>query len=154
MPGLIAIFGIGILDEKFLSLYPRSIFNLHVGLPEYYRGSSCNFWPIHNGDLKNLGAAVHQVEKGIDTGKITAKKRIQLEITDNEQSLLWKTLETGTRLMEETIEKWQKGELNLKKQKQHGKLYRFNDFKPKAILKVKKMVESGDLRNRIELLLK
>ena len=149
-PGFIAVFGVGIIDENILSLYPNSIFNLHVGLPKFYRGSSCNFWPIHNCDLKNLGATIHQVEKGIDTGKISAENHIHLEPGDNEQSLLWKTLETGTNLMEETIKKWQTGKLSLKKQKQKGQLYRMSDFKPSAILKVKKMVESGELRIQIE----
>ena len=65
-----------------------------------------------------MGATIHRVEKGIDTGKIAAEKHIHLEPLDNEQSSLWKTLETGTKLMEETIEKWQTGKLSLKKQKQ------------------------------------
>ena len=69
-PDFIACFGTGILHERILSNYANCIFNLHVGIPEYYRGSSCNFWPIYNGDLKNLGATVHIIEKGIDTGKI------------------------------------------------------------------------------------
>ena len=150
MPGFIAVFGVGIIDEITLSLYPNSIFNLHVGLPKFYRGSSCNFWPIHNCDLTNLGATIHQVEKGIDTGKISAENHIHLKPNDNEQSLLWKTLEIGTKLMEETIKNWQTGKLCLRKQKQKGQLYRMSDFKPSAILRVKKMVESGELRIQIE----
>ena len=149
-PGFIAVFGIGILKENILSLYPDSIFNLHAGLPEYYRGSSCNFWPIYNCDLKKLGATIHRVEKGVDPGKIAAEKSIHLEVTDNEQSLIWKTMETGIKLMEETIEKWQSGMLNLEKQKKAGNLYKRNDFNPAAILKVKKMVESGELKTHIE----
>ena len=77
-----------------------------------------------------------------------------MEPKDNEQSLLWKTLETGTPLMEETIEKWQTGKLILNKQKQNGELYRRIDLNSAAILKVKKMVESGELRIQIESILK
>jgi len=149
-PDFIACFGTGILHERILSNFPDCIFNLHVGIPEYYRGSSCNFWPIYNSDLKNLGATVHVIEKGIDTGKIAGTKLITLEPEDNEQTLTWKTIHVGTQLMVETIEKCKLGMLCLKKQKQVGTLYKMNEFNPAAILRIKKMVESGELKLQIE----
>ena len=149
-PDFIACFGTGILHERILSNFPDCIFNLHVGIPEYYRGSSCNFWPIYNSDLKNLGATVHIIEKGIDTGKIAGAKLITLEPIDNEQTLTWKTIHVGTQLMVETIEKWKLGMLYLKEQKQVGTLYKMNEFNPAAILRIKKMVESGELKLQIE----
>lgn len=97
-----------------------------------------------------LGATVHRVEKGLDTGNIAVEQHIKLEMDDNEQSLIWKTLETGAQLMAETIEKWKSGTLHLKKQKRTGTLYKMKDLKPAAILKVKKMVESGELKLQIK----
>ncbi len=149
-PGFIAAFGIGILKEEILSYYSDSIYNLHVGLPEFYRGSSCNFWPIYNRDLKNLGATVHKVEQGVDTGQIADKKVITLKPDDNEQSIMWKTLKVGTQLMDETLQKWKQDTLHLKVQKQIGKQYKMNEFNPAAILNVKLMVESGELRSELE----
>ena len=149
-PDFIACFGTGILHERILSNFPDCIFNLHIGIPEYYRGSSCNFWPIYNSDLKNLGATVHIIEKGIDTGKIAGAKLITLDPEDNEQTLTWKTIHVGTQLMVETIEKWKLGMLYLKEQKQVGTLYKMNEFNPAAILRIKKMVESGELKLQIE----
>ena len=149
-PDFIACFGTGILHERILSNFPDCIFNLHVGIPEYYRGSSCNFWPIYNSDLKNLGATVHLIEKGIDTGKIAGTKLIPLEPEDDEQTLTWKTIHVGTQLMLETIEKWKLGMLYLKEQKKVGTLYKMNEFDPAAILRIKKMVESGELKLQIE----
>ena len=149
-PDFIACFGTGILHERILSNFPDCIFNLHVGIPEYYRGSSCNFWPIYNSDLKNLGATVHLIEKGIDTGKIAGTKLIPLEPEDDEQTLTWKTIHVGTQLMVETIEKWKLGMLCLKEQKQVGPLYKMIEFNPAAILRIKKMVESGELELQIE----
>jgi methionyl-tRNA formyltransferase len=152
-PGFIAVFGAGIIKERILSSYPNSIYNLHVGIPEFYRGSSCNFWPIYNCDFKNLGATIHRVEKGIDTGKVAGESFITLESTDSEQTLMWKTLQVGTKLMEETIQKWKNNLLSLKKQERTGKLYKIKEFKPAAILKVKKMVESGELKSQLQLAL-
>jgi len=152
-PGFIAVFGTGIIKEEMLSHYPDSIYNLHVGIPEFYRGSSCNFWPIHNRDFKNLGATVHKIDKGVDTGNIAGKSFIPLSLDDNEQSIMWKTLKAGTQLMDETIQKWKRGTLHLKSQKRIGKLYKMNEFKPAAILNVKSMVESGVLRSELESIL-
>ncbi|MBC8284037.1 MAG: hypothetical protein H8E32_09505 [Nitrospinae bacterium] len=149
-PRFIAAFGTGILKERILSHFPDSIYNLHVGIPEFYRGSSCNFWPIFNHDLKNLGATVHKVENGIDKGSVAGEKIISLESTDNEQTLMWKTLQVGTELMDETISKWKQSTLVLKPQIRPGKLFKMSDFKPAAILKVKNMVESGELKSLIE----
>jgi methionyl-tRNA formyltransferase len=148
-PGLIAVFGIGIIKKEILSYCPDSIYNLHVGIPEFYRGSSCNFWPIYNRDLKNLGATVHKVERGVDTGKIAEKKTITLEPDDNEQSIMWKTLIVGTQLMDETLHKWKRDALHLKAQEKIGKQYKMNEFNPAAILNVKLMVESGELRSEL-----
>ena len=52
--------------------------------------------------------------------------------------------------MVETVEKWKLGMLYLKKQKQVGTLYKMNEFNPAAILRIKKMVESGELKLQIE----
>ena len=149
-PDFIACFGTGILHARILSNFPDCVFNLHVGLPEYYRGSSCSFWPIYNSDLKNLGATVHIIEKGIDTGKIAGARLITLEPADNEQTITWKTIQVGTQLMLETIDKWKLEILYLKEQKQVGTFYKMNEFNPAAILKVKNMVESGELKLEIE----
>ncbi len=152
-PGFIAVFGTSIIKERILSCYPNSIYNLHVGIPEFYRGSSCNFWPIHNCDFNNLGATVHRVEKGIDAGKVSEEGFISLEVTDNEQTLMWKTMQVGTKLMEKTIQNWKNNSLILKKQERTGRLYKISEFKPSAIVKVKKMVESGELKSKMELAL-
>lgn len=149
-PGFIAAFGTGIFKEEILSYCPDSTYNLHLGIPEFYRGSSCNFWPIYNRDLKNLGATVHKIEEGVDTGKIAEEKLITLEVNDNEQNIMWKTLKVGTQLMNETLQKWKRNDLHLKTQKRFGKQYRMKEFNPAAILNVKLMVESGELRSKLE----
>ena len=73
-----------------------------------------------------------------------------MEPTDNEQTLTWKTIHVGTQLMLDTIDKWKLEMLYLKEQKQIGTLYKMNEFNPAAILKVKNMVESGELKLQIE----
>lgn len=144
-PGLIAIYGTGILGPEILDHFPGKIFNLHVGLPAFYRGSSCNFWPIYNRELECLGASTHLVDAGIDAGQVFAQETIAMETSDDEQILMGKTLILGTRLMIDTLKKWRAGNLKPVAKNRQGKLYLMKDFTPKAVSRVKQMVESGEL---------
>ncbi len=148
-PEFIAIFGAGLLGRQILDLYPNRIFNLHVGLPRYYRGSSCNFWPIYNGCPEELGVAVHLTNSGIDTGNIAAQAFIELDSDDDEQTLAAKTLTTGIELMISVIQNWRDGNLNFTFSDNMGKLYLRKEFTPGAILRVQQMVESGELKRKI-----
>ncbi|QPJ65600.1 MAG: hypothetical protein G3M78_09420 [Candidatus Nitrohelix vancouverensis] len=148
-PGFIAIYGTGKFGPAYLERFSKITYNLHLGLPHLYRGSSCNFWPIHEMDLENIGSTVHQVEAGLDTGKIAAQGVVALKEEDDEQTLGGRTLKIGTQLMIDTIQKWRDGKLNLRAQSERGKLYLIKDFTPQAARRVKKMVDSGQLRKAI-----
>ncbi len=148
-PDFIAVYGTSLFGNEVLDRLAGKLFNLHLGLPQRYRGSSCNFWPVYHSDLESLGATVHRVDPGIDTGPVVAQGRIQLDPEDDEQTLAGKTLILGTRLMVQTIRDWQDNRLHLVPQKEKGRLYRMREFTPRAILEVKRMVESGALRHRL-----
>ncbi len=148
-PGFIAVFGTSILKEPFLQKFPNRLFNLHIGDPEFYRGSSCNFWPIHQGMLQHLSATIHRIDQGVDTGDILSRQAVTISAEDDEQILLLKPLKLGTMLMIETIQNWKVGALQSIPQNRNGKLYKKSDFTPKVILEVKQMVESGRLNDCI-----
>jgi phosphoribosylglycinamide formyltransferase 1 len=151
-PGFIAIFGTGMLQESLLNLYPGRIFNLHIGLPEFYRGSSCNFWPIYDQQLEKLGAAVHLTNEGIDKGQIAAQASIELDDKDDEQTLAGKTLLVGVQLMIATIRSWHNKTLSFYRLTKPGKLYLRKEFTPYAVLRVRQMVESGELTHQLRLI--
>jgi hypothetical protein len=44
--------------------------NIHMGLSPYYRGSSCNFWALYDGKPGYVGATIHYLSKGLDSGDI------------------------------------------------------------------------------------
>ena len=148
-PTKIIIFGTSLLDSKYLKLYPNCIFNLHVGLSQYYRGSSCNFWPIHELRPDLLGATIHYVEKGIDNGEIINQDTIELEENDSEYTLMAKTVILGTKLMIDSINKPDTKLLIKEEQKKSGKLYLMKHFTPQAVLKVRHLVTSGSLKQKI-----
>ncbi len=42
--------------------------NIHMGLSPYYRGSSCNFWALYDNNPSYVGATIHLLSKGLDSG--------------------------------------------------------------------------------------
>ncbi len=42
--------------------------NIHMGVSPYFRGSSCNFWAVHDGHAGLVGATIHKLSKGLDSG--------------------------------------------------------------------------------------
>jgi hypothetical protein len=55
----------GHLVEKLIE--DRAI-NIHMGASPYYRGSSCNFWAMYDGRPEYVGATIHLLSAGLDSG--------------------------------------------------------------------------------------
>lgn len=149
-PGFIAVFGTSLLKEPFLERFPKKTYNLHIGDPGFYRGSSCSFWPIYRKELHHLSATIHQINTGIDSGAILSKRFIDIEENDNEQTLLLKPIILGTQLMIQVIKDWHNESLQPVPQNKKGSLYKKSDFTPKVLLELKQMVESGELDRLIQ----
>lgn len=49
-------------------LIERRAINIHMGVSPYYRGSSCNFWAAYDGHPELVGATIHLLGKGLDSG--------------------------------------------------------------------------------------
>lgn len=49
-------------------LIEKSALNIHMGLSPYYRGSSCNFWAMYDLLPNYVGATIHYLSKGLDSG--------------------------------------------------------------------------------------
>ena len=148
-PTQIIVFGTSLLGSKYLKIYPKRIVNLHVGLAQYYRGSSCYFWPIHNLKPDLLGATIHYVEKGIDNGAIINQDTIILEPNDSEYTLMVKTIILGTKLMVDSINRHNIKLPHQEEQEKSGNLYLMKQFTPKAILEARHLVTSGALKQKI-----
>lgn len=44
--------------------------NIHMGISPFYRGSSTNFWAAYDGRYDLVGATLHLLSKGLDSGDI------------------------------------------------------------------------------------
>lgn len=76
-----------LIDE----LVANRAINIHMGVSPYYRGSSCNFWASHEGNFHMIGATIHLLSKGLDSGDILYHA---LPTTDNCNSLFDYTMKS------------------------------------------------------------
>lgn len=74
--GVTAAFG-QILSEKFLSVFPLGVLNVHASLLPRYRGASPIQWAILNGD-KETGVTIMRTVKEVDAGDILLAKRVAI----------------------------------------------------------------------------
>ena len=63
------VFGASYIKPPLVDLLvERGAVNIHMGVSPYYRGSSCNFWAIHDGNPDLVGATIHRLSRGLDSG--------------------------------------------------------------------------------------
>ena len=65
------VFGASYIRKPLVDeLIERRALNIHMGTSPYYRGSSCNFWAMYDGRPEYVGATVHLLGSGLDSGAI------------------------------------------------------------------------------------
>ena len=67
-----------IIKTNILKKLDRPIINLHISYLPYNRGSHPNFWSFI--DKTPSGITIHELDKGVDTGKIIFQKKIKFKI--------------------------------------------------------------------------
>ena len=74
-----------IINKEILSRYKKKIINLHISYLPYNRGAHPNFWSF--ADNTPSGVTIHQIDSGIDTGKIIFQKQIDFELIKNKKKI-------------------------------------------------------------------
>tara|TARA_B110000438_G_scaffold285858_1_gene316427 strand:- start:91 stop:885 length:795 start_codon:yes stop_codon:yes gene_type:complete len=63
------VFGSSYIKGELIDmLIEKKCLNIHMGVSPFYRGSSCNFWALYNENFQYVGATVHLLSKGLDSG--------------------------------------------------------------------------------------
>ena len=112
-------------------LIKKKAINIHMGLSPYYRGSSCNFWALQDNNPHLVGATIHYLSKGLDSGKIIYhvlpdKKfnnifEYTMSVVKNAHTLLAK------KIKDRSIFKVKSYKQNYKLEKRYTKNIDFND---------------------------
>lgn len=68
---LFVVFGASFIKPPLIDrLVAKRAINIHMGVSPYYRGNSCNFWALYDGNPDLVGATIHLLSRGLDSGGI------------------------------------------------------------------------------------
>tara|TARA_Y100000768_G_C23948257_1_gene668766 strand:+ start:645 stop:1346 length:702 start_codon:yes stop_codon:yes gene_type:complete len=121
---LILSFGVKKISSKILNISGKYIFNFHGGDVNEYRGLDSHLWAIYNNNFRSLVVTLHKVDKDLDTGRIYAKKKLQLNHALKIHNLRYETTKICISLGDKLINKYLKNKkINLKQKHHPGKYY-------------------------------
>lgn len=81
----------------------KHLYNIHFSLLPKYKGMYTSAMPLLF-DEKESGVTFHEIDAGIDTGKIVFQERFQIELTDTCRDLYGKYIFWGTRLVKKALD--------------------------------------------------
>jgi len=90
-------------------------FNLHASLLPQYRGAAPINWAIINGETKS-GVSTFFIDEKIDTGEMILQKEVEILAEDNLGDLHDKLMNTGAKLVVDTLKIIQEDKVVTKKQ--------------------------------------
>ena len=99
-----------ILSEEVLGIAPHGVVNVHASLLPKYRGSAPIQYSVINGDAVT-GVTIMQTEKGIDTGDILAVSKVSVGDDETAGDLFDKLSLIGAKLIAETLDKIENGDI-------------------------------------------
>ena len=142
-------------------LIKKQAINIHMGLSPYYRGSSCNFWALYDKNPNFVGATIHLLSKGLDSGKILYHALPDKKLKNSFEYTMSSVVSAQKSLVEKiknrTLFKHIPRDQNAEKQIRYTKKNNFNDkvlrifYKKQLHLKVTKQ-QNIDQIKRIKLI--
>ncbi len=146
-PDIVAVLGSSVIRPKIIAIPSVAMINLHSGLSPYYRGAWSYGWPIVNDEPGYIGATVHHVNAGIDTGDIILQTRPALDPSDDLNAIFLKVIAEGTELVADAIDGIRKssGVEAHRQRRITGGFYRTGDLTPCAARRCLKNLESGTI---------
>lgn len=77
------VFGASFIKGALVdALIEKRAVNIHMGVSPYYRGASCNFWAAYDENVDLVGATIHHLSRGLDSGPILFHALPQPEAAD------------------------------------------------------------------------
>lgn len=107
-PDLMIVHGTGILKAETFGLAPLTV-NLHCGVLPEYRGHDSTFWALHAGDVDQVGASLHVIDAGVDTGKLIAVARVPCTPGESDLRAWMSAFSAGVDLAVELVEALRNG---------------------------------------------
>lgn len=94
-PDLILVMGSAILKNEWISLPRLGTINMHYGILPWYRSTYSTQFAIYQENYGRIGATIHYIDAGIDTGPIIRKIAIDTQTSSTIESVLARIYNKG-----------------------------------------------------------
>lgn len=148
----LAVFGTNLIREPLLTRFAGRIVNLHLGLSPYYRGTATNFYPLLNEEPEFVGATIHRIDAGIDSGPILRHARPDIVAGDRPHTIGCKAIEAGVNAMIRVLESLNRNEVDPVPQwpEPRARLYLRKDYHPRQVVELYDKWNSGLLERYLQ----
>jgi methionyl-tRNA formyltransferase len=122
--------------------------NLHTGLSPYARGGNCNLFMLLESKPEYIGATIHYLDSGIDSGDIIYTVRPLIGYDDTLEILDAKAFLVGIDALLEVIIGFKSGRVKGVKQWTQGQLFLKRtgyEYSPYQKLRANNMIKAGVL---------
>ena len=125
------VFGSSYIKGELVNfLINHKALNIHMGVSPYYRGTDCNFWALFDDNPHLVGATIHMLSKGLDSGAILY--HALSEIKDDPFVYTMSTVKSAfhslaERIKNESIFKYSPEIQNKSKEVRYSKKDQFNE---------------------------
>ena len=110
-PDIIMQAGAGILRQRIFTLARLATLNLHHGIAPLIRGMHSIYWALWEDRPEWLGATVHRIDTGIDTGQVLAYAPVALQTPgESYPSLFVRATQEGVAQLLEVLTRLEAGE--------------------------------------------
>lgn len=149
----LAVFGTNLLRAPLLATWPGQVFNLHLGLSPYYRGTGTNFYPMLNEEPEYVGATIHLIDPGIDSGPIICHTRPTIVAGDRPHTIGCKAIQAGIEAMIDVLQGVAAGRCpraTPQWRPERPRLYLRRDYHPRQVVELYRKWDSGLLDRYLE----
>lgn len=142
---IVVVYGTNLIKPPLLGAWPGRMVNMHLGLSPYYRGTGTNFYPLLNEEPEYVGATVHLLDAGIDSGPIFAHARPEIVARDTPHTIGCKAILAGIDKMLEVLDDFASGGRVAVPQwdVSNPRLYLRRDYSPTQVVELHRKVADG-----------
>jgi folate-dependent phosphoribosylglycinamide formyltransferase PurN len=144
-PDVLLVYGTNLIKPPLLDAFEGRMINMHLGLSPYYRGTATNFYPLVNDEPEFVGATIHLIDAGIDSGAIVHQARPEIVADDTPHTVGCKAIIAGVAKIIQSLAEYEFGRMQAVPQwpVENPRLYRRRDYHPSHVVKLYDMLSDG-----------
>lgn len=141
----VLVYGTDLIRPPLIEAFTGRMVNLHLGLSPYYRGTATNFYPLLNDEPEYVGATIHLIDAGIDSGAILTHARPDIVAVDRPHTIGCKAIEAGIDALLRVLPEWSAGQRAPVPQWHvpNAHLYLRKHFHPRQVVDLHQKIEAG-----------